>query len=231
MKNFLLAVLASSLTLPAFAQDYKIKEQAPTLALGFQPQSFTYKAAEIDLDVRLSPRNWLTIAPRLQFGNAEASEYFYDATDAIKKGYGLGLTYRFFPLTSRMKKLNDGMGPFVSASGDFLTTDYSYIGTKYIPYTDIYGNEGFTVNDEFPYTQKISRMGMSVNIGYCWRFLDILYMEGYVGVGVRMSDYTYDPEKNFNLGEYSWDTGYSGYHVSGGFRFGVYLNRYKYQEK
>jgi len=48
---------------------------------------------------------------------------------------------------------------------------------------------------------------------------------------VKMSDYQYDAEKNFDLGEYNWDTGYSGYIVSSGFRIGVYLNRYKYVQK
>jgi len=228
MKHLFLAVAALLLATPLFAQDYVIKEQIPTLAIGFQPQSFTFKAAEIDFDLRLSPRNWLTIAPRVQFGNPRYNSYFYDPTDAIDKGFGLGLTYRYYPVTARTKKVNDGMGPFVSGSLDYLQTEYSYLGRKYLTYTDFYGNEGYTINDEYQYHQAVSNLGLSINIGYTWRFFDIMYMEAFVGVGVKMSDYVYDAERNFDLGENYWDTGYSGYLVSNGFRIGVYLNRYKY---
>ncbi|MCX6309051.1 MAG: hypothetical protein NTY32_09590 [Bacteroidia bacterium] len=228
MKHLLLAVAALLLASPLFAQDYVIKEQIPTLAIGFQPQSFTFKAAEIDFDLRLSPRNWLTIAPRVQFGNPRYNSYFYDPTDAIDKGFGLGLTYRYYPVTARTKKVNDGMGPFVSGSLDYLQTEYSYLGRKYLTYTDLYGNEGYTINDEYQYRQTVSNLGLSINIGYTWRFFDIMYMEAFVGVGVKMSDYVYDAERNFDLGKNYWDSGYSGYLVSNGFRIGVYLNRYKY---
>ncbi|HET9571144.1 MAG TPA: hypothetical protein VFP20_07025 [Bacteroidales bacterium] len=231
MKNLLLAFVVLFFATPIFAQEYVIKEQIPTFALGFQPQSFTYKAAEIDMDVRLSPRNWLTIAPRLQFGNPKFNSYFYDPTDAIDKGFGLGLTYRYFPLTSRTRKMNDGMGPFVSAAMDLLQTDYHYIGRKYLPYTDLYGIDGYTIDNDFEYKETVANLGISVNIGYSWRLFDIMYMETYLGVGVKMSDYVYNTERNFNLGKNYWDTGYSGYYVSSGFRIGVYLNRYKYEFK
>jgi hypothetical protein len=124
--------------------------------------------------------------------------------------------------------MNDGMGPFVSAGMDYLQTDYSYLGRQYVPYTDTYGNTEYTVNDSYRYNQTVSNLGLSVNIGYTWRLFDIMYMEAFLGVGVKMSDYVYDSERAFNLGENYWDTGYSGYFVSNGFRIGVYLNRYKY---
>lgn len=228
MKRITFSLAALLLASSMFAQDYIIKEQVPTVAIGFQPLSFTYNAAEIDFDLRLSPRNWLTIAPRLQFGNPTYTDYFYDPTDAIDQGVGLGLTYRYYPITPHTRKANDGIGPFVSAGMDYLQTDYSYLGRQYVPYTDVWGNTQFTVNNEHRYDQTVSNLGLSVNIGYTWRLFDIMYMEAFLGVGVKMSDYVYDSERNFNLGKNYWDTGYSGYFVSNGFRLGVYLNRYKY---
>jgi len=226
MKNFLLAVAFLVFTSPLFAQEYVVKEQVPTMAIGFQPQSFSYNAAEIDFDLRLSPRNWLTIAPRLQFGNPLSSSSFYDPIDAIKNGYGVGLTYRYFPLTSRTRKLTDGAGPFVSAGLDYLTTNYSYLGNRYTNVLD--PSSGFTIESGVRYNQSCSQLGLSVNIGYNWRIFDIMYLETFLGVGVKSSDYLYDSERGFNLGGNTWDTGYSGYFVSNGFRIGVYLNRYKY---
>lgn len=228
MKNLFIALAALLLASPLFAQEYIIKEQVPTLAIGFQPQSFTYKAAEIDFDLRLSPRNWLTIAPRLQFGNPRYNSYLYDPTDAIDQGIGLGLTYRFYPLTARTRTMYDGVGPFVSTGMDYLQTNYRYVGTSYPVYTDEWGNSGYTVDDNYRYNDKVSNLGLSVNIGYSWRLFDIMYLEAYLGVGVKMSDYNYDSSRGFDLGQNYWDTGYSGYYVSNGFRLGVYLNRYKY---
>lgn len=226
MKKFLLSVSVLVFTSPLFAQDYIVQEQIPTMAIGFQPQSFIYNAAEIDFDLRLSPRNWLTIAPRLQFGSPLNSSYYYDPTDAIKNGYGFGLTYRYFPVTSRTRKLSDGAGPFVSAGLDYLKTNYSYLGNRYTNVLD--PSSGFTIESGVRYNESSSQLGLSVNIGYNWRIFDIMYLEAFLGVGVKSSDYMYDVEKGFNLGESYWDTGYSGYYVSNGFRIGVYLNRYKY---
>lgn len=231
MKKITIALLALSLTCSAFAQDYIIKEQIPTVALGFQPQSFTYKAAEIDLDLRVAPRNWLTIAPRLQFGTPllDPIDYGWNPTDDIENGYGIGLTYRYFPITSRTKRMTDGVGPFVSAGLDYMNTGYQYMGTSNVNHYDADGNwEGFLLDESTVFRQKVNNLGLTVNIGYNWRIFDIMYMEAFLGVGVKRSDYTYDPTRRANLGENTWDTGYSGYFVSNGFRIGVYLNRYKY---
>jgi hypothetical protein len=234
MKKIAFTLLILCLTSTVFAQDYIIKEQTPTLAIGFQPQSFTYKAAEIDLDLRLAPRNWLTIAPRLQFGSplVQPVDYSWDPTDDLVKGYGFGLTYRYFPITSRTKKMTDGSGPFVSAGLDYLNSSYKYLGTSNVNYYDENGDyAGFTIDESTVYKESINNLGLSVNIGYNWRIFDIMYLEAYMGVGVKMSDYVFDPVKRANLGEHTWDTGYSGYFVSSGLRIGVYLNRYKYELK
>lgn len=231
MKKIVVSLLALCLVVAVSAQDYIIKEQTPTLSIGFQPQSFTYKAAEIDLDIRIAPRNWLTIAPRLQFGNPlmNSIDYSWSPTDDIEKGYGFGLMYRYFPITSRTRKLTDGCGPFVSAGLDYLNTSYKYMGTSNVNYYDDYGDyAGFVLDESTLFRQTINNLGLTVNIGYNWRIFDIMYMEAYMGVGVKTSDYEYDSMRRANLGENTWDTGYSGYLVSGGFRIGIYLNRYRY---
>ncbi len=232
MKNLLLSVAVIVFTSSLFAQEYVVKEQIPTMAIGFQPQSFTYNAAEIDFDLRLSPRNWLTIAPRLQFGSPLSSSYYSfntDPIDFIKNGYGVGLTYRYFPVTSRTRKLTDGAGPFVSVGLDYLLTNYSYLGERYVEVLE--PSTGFTIESGVRYNEACSQLGLSVNIGYNWRIFDIMYLEAFLGVGVKSSDYAYNVERHFNLGQNYWDTGYSGYFVSNGFRIGVYLNRYKYDLK
>ena len=125
--------------------------------------------------------------------------------------------------------MTDGVGPFVSASLDYLNTSYKYLGTSNVNYYDAYGDlAGFVLDESTEFHQKVNNLGLSVNIGYNWRIFDIMYLEAYMGVGVKMSDYVFDVQRRANLGENTWDTGYSGYFVSSGFRIGVYLNRYKY---
>lgn len=103
------------------------------------------------------------------------------------------------------------------------------MGTSNVNYYDADGDyAGFLLDESTIFSKTISNLGLHVNIGFNWRIFDIMYLETYMGVGVKMSDYVYDSEKRANLGENTWDTGYSGYFVSTGFRIGVYLNRYNY---
>jgi|GEM_PF-1606663 len=228
MKRIIVLLLLAGLMLPAFSQENTslFKEQSPSLALAFAPIPFAYNTAEIDLDVRIKERQWLTIAPRLQYGNALDDSYYYMAQDAIRNGVGLGLTYRFFPLTRATRSYSDGFGPFVSAGLRGQTTLYAYEGDDYVTYEDDYGVVGYYVVGEVPYEERVSQLSVDICLGYSLRLLDILFAEAYVGLGTRFSNYEYDAMKGFNLGEYEWDTGYTGYTLTGGLRIGIFLDKY-----
>jgi hypothetical protein len=236
MKQLIFTALAFCFFMTLKAQnESNIKEQNPTFAVAIVPNSFAHNAAELNFDLRLADRQWLTIAPRFQFGDHGTTEnyshsfseyYGEDADDAIKSGFGLGLNYRYFPLTRHARKFSDGVGPFISAGISGKATTYEYYGNSYIPYTDIYGNAGTTIDENKLYTDKLSQFGLETNIGYSMRFFDILFVEAYMGVGTRYSNYTYDQLKGINLGRDAHDTGYTGYCFTGGLRFGIFLNRY-----
>jgi len=229
MKRLVLFAVAFCLfsTLKAQNEEYAIREQNPTLAVAILPQSFANNTAELNLDIRIANRQWLTIAPRFQYG--DSNNYYYDASDAIKSGIGLGLNYRYFPLTRHTKLFSDGKGPFVAIGLRGQTTKYEYTGNSYIAYSDEYYVGLVPANA--PYKETISQMGLDFNIGYVLRMFDILFVEGYMGVGSRFSDYEYDATKGINLGEQSWDTGFSGYCLTGGIRLGIFLNRYTRERK
>jgi len=53
-----------------------------------------------------------------------------------------------------------------------------------------------------------------------------LFAEAYIGLGSHVSDYTYDERKGFDLGQHSWDTGFTGYTMTGGIRVGIFLDKY-----
>jgi len=228
MKKVLILAITLLLFTGLSAQDFQpsFNEQVPTLAVTISPIQLAYNTAEIDLDLRIRDRQWLTIAPRLQFGSPNEDRYYYETMNAISKGFGLGLIYRYFPLTRRSKNNSDGLGPFVSGGVRGMTTTYDYLGDSYIEYTDDYGINGYTINGETSYIEDVSQVTFEVNIGYALRIFDILFAEAYLGVGAKYSDYNYDAMKGFNLGENPWDTGYSGYALTGGIRIGIFLNKY-----
>jgi hypothetical protein len=228
MKKIIISVISLFLFAGLQAQDIKpsFKEQVPTIAVAIAPIQFAFNTAQIDLDLRIKERQWLTISPRLQFGSPDEDYYYYEAMNTIRKGFGLGLNYRYFPLTRSSKRNSDGLGPFISGGIKGMSTTYDYMGNSYINYTDDYGVIGYTINSETSYVEDVSQVTFEVNIGYDLRIFDILFAEAYLGVGAKYSGYDYDGSKGLNLGENSWDTGYSGYTFTGGIRIGIFLNKY-----
>lgn len=225
MKHTLLPILACLMALTAQAQENNlVKEKDPSVAVAFSLMPFSYNTAEIDVDLRLKERQWLTIAPRVQY--ADNAGYVYDAMDAIKSGVGLGLTYRYFPLTRKSHKHTDGCGPYISGSLRGQTTLYKYKGNSYVNFTDDYGIDGFYVVGDKSYLERTSQLSVDICLGYSLRLFDVLFADAFIGLGSRFSDYAYDERKGFDLGENSWDTGFTGYTLTGGFRLGIFLDKY-----
>lgn len=222
--------LALLLMLPLRAQEVQrapFMEKSPSVGLAFSMIPFFYNSAEINLDLKLKDRHWLTVAPRLQYGGGgDRDAYYYSTYDFIKNGVGLGLTYRYFPMTRTSRIHNDGFGPFVSAGLRGQTTLYAYEGDRSVAYTDDYGNTGYYIIGDQPYEDRVSQLGLDICLGYSLRLFDILYAEAYMGLGTRFSNYTYDPAKGLDLGDNPWDTGYTGYSLAGGLRIGIYLDKY-----
>jgi hypothetical protein len=225
MKQTVLLLFACLITAVTFAQtDNLIKEKDPTVALAFSLLPYAYNTAEIDLDIRLKERQWLTIAPRMQYG--QPSEYTYTPMNTIKNGLGLGLNYRYFPLNRMSYTQSDGIGPFVSAGLRGQATLYDYTGNRYMLYTDDYGIDGFYAVGDQSYEEWVSQLSVDICLGYSLRMFDVIYLEASIGLGSRISNYTYDERKGFDLGENSWDTGFSGYTLTGGIRLGIFLDKY-----
>lgn len=225
MKKTVLFILVCLIPVVTFAQtDTPIKEKDPTVALAFSLMPYAFNTAEIDVDIRLKERQWLTIAPRMQYGKTD--DYAYSPMNTIKNGLGLGLNYRYFPLNRKSHTLSDGIGPFVSAGLRGQATLYDYIGNRYMTYTDDYGIDGFYVLGDQSYEEWVSQLSVDICLGYSLRMFDIIYLEASIGLGSRISNYTYDEKKGFNLGENQWDTGFTGYGLTGGFRLGIFLDKY-----
>lgn len=225
MKRTLLPILACLMALTAQAQEINlVKEKNPSVAVAFSLIPFSFNTAEINVDLRLKERQWLTIAPRVQY--ADNSGYTYDAMDAIKSGVGLGLNYRYFPLTRKSLTLSDGFGPYILGSLRGQTTLYNYKGNSYVNYTDDYGIDGFYIDGDKSYLERVSQLSVDICLGYSLRLFDVLFADAFIGLGSRFSNYTYDERKGFDLGEYSWDTGFTGYTLTGGFRLGIFLDKY-----
>lgn len=225
MKQTLMFIFACWMTVVANGQTNKlIKEKDPTLAIAFSLLPYAYNTAEIDVDIRLKERQWLTIAPKLQYGSTP--EYYYEPMNAIKSGVGLGAVYRYYPLSRMIVTHSDGVGPFISGGLGGKATLYDYKGNRYMNYTDEYGIDGFYIVGDQTYKEWVGQLSMDLCLGYTYRILDVLFLEGSIGLGSRISNYTYDEYKGFNLGENPWDTGFSGFTLTGGIRVGIFLDKY-----
>lgn len=225
MKQTMLFLLACLIPAVTFAQtDNLIKEKNPTVGIAFSLLPYAFNTAEIGVDIRLKERQWLTIAPRMQYG--QSTEYSYSPMNTIKNGVGLGLNYRFFPLNRMSHTLSDGIGPFISGGLRGQSTLYDYIGNRYVNYTDDYGIDGFYVVGDQSYEEWVSQLSLDICLGYSLRMFDVIYLEASIGLGSRISNYTYDEKKGFDLGESPWDTGFTGYSLTGGFRLGIFLDKY-----
>ncbi len=225
MKKTLLPILACLLSVIASAQtDNLVKEKDPTVAVAFSLTPYMFNTAEIDLDIRLKERQWLTIAPRMQYGTSP--DYYYMPMNTIKNGLGLGLIYRYFPLNRRSVVNSDGVGPFISGGLRGQATLYNYMGNRYVDYTDEYGIDGFYIVGDKSYEEWVSQLSVDICLGYSFRVFDVIYMEGFLGLASRISNYTYDERKGFDLSESAWDTGFSGYSMTGGIRVGIFLDKY-----
>lgn len=226
--SFVLYFTLFGVAFPAFAEDYsQIKEKNPVYAVAIPPFSFTHRGAEINLDIQVKERQWLTIAPSWQFGRPyePSNQYFYEE-DAIRNGVGLALRYRYFPITRSVRYRSDGCGPFIMAGLGYRITRYEYDYDNPVFPTDLVLGNHVGIWPVGPYKEWVHQGTFEGCLGYSLRWLDLFFLEVYAGIGTRISPYRYDAHKGLNLGEDYMDTGYTGNELIGGIRIGLFLDRY-----
>lgn len=181
-----------------------------TFGLSLVPQYAISNGMRIDLDFKLNDKNhWLVAAPQFYF-RQNPTTWDYNSM----YGLGIELQHKIY-LKREFKYVNPYLayGPvfnYFSVNDDgYSAYGFTENGTNYI------GLEDGEMNT------KIFKTGGNVIMGIHYFLLDRLFVDFYLGAGIRFSfdDKTSGFHENYN--DWWGDLGYSGTLMTGGFRFGV----------
>jgi hypothetical protein len=199
---------------PLLLAAQNLPDEAPepaTFGIGVVPQYAISNGMRIDLDFRLNDKNqWLVVAPIVFISNESNLDWDYNSM----VGAGIEIQHKVF-LNRQFKSVNPyfSYGPvfnYFSVKDDGLTArEFAENGGNYIGLAE----------DEI--TTRIFKMGGNLIFGLHYFVMDNLYVDAFVGTGIRFS---FDDQTTGLHGYYNewWgDMGYSGTLMVGGFRFGV----------
>ena len=189
-------------------------EEAPehqTFGIGVVPQYAISNGMRIDLDFRLNDKNhWLVVAPLVFISNESNLDWDYNSM----VGAGIEIQHKIF-LSRPFKKVN----PYFSYGPVFNYFSVKDDGLTAREFTEDGGNYFGLAEDEI--TTRIFKMGGNLIFGLHYFVMDNLYVDTFIGTGIRFS---FDDQTTGLHGYYNewWgDMGYSGTLMVGGFRFGV----------
>jgi hypothetical protein len=184
-----------------------------TFGIGIVPQYAISNGTRIDLDFRLPfKKQWLVVAP--QFYIVSKNSNLWDFNEMA--GVGIDLQHRIYlGEKNEPKGFYFAYGPVLQyfsvkdrglAAYNFKEGDVTYIG----------------LNEEMIHT-NIYKMGGNLIVGYQPVLNNSLYLDFYLGTGVRFSFDNRKSGLHSYYNEWWGDLGYSGTLMVGGFRFGIFF--------
>ncbi len=188
--------------------------EAKSFSLGIVPQYTAINGMRFDLDFSLKnkPNHCIVVAPQLYISTRGNWDWDYKSM----AGAGLELQYKIF---LNEKPGNEAVyfayGPVFNY---FSVTDEGLTVKEFI---DNGGNYIGLVEQEM--TTNIFKLGGNFLIGVKFTLGESLYIDPYIGLGIRFS---FDDKTTGLHGYYNewWgDMGYSGTLLVGGIRLGVFL--------
>lgn len=192
MKRIKLVLAILLFSVLAIAQDVNVPLDTGTkYAFSFSPQYVITGGMRIDLDVKLSEKGWLTIAPIFYYMD---DTYMYEPESTSYTGIGVFLNYRYFPT---------GNGMYAG-----LGLNYKHLNTDY-----------FVYNETTEENAKFDTYGFDITLGYQFRLVEQLFMDLYLGWGFRYS-LQETVEEDAYWSNAFLDLGYSGFLPVAGLRLG-----------
>jgi len=190
------------------------------------PQYIISNGLRIDLDFhKKNTPNWLIVSPYYYFDhssvdplNLGGSEDYYDPyTYDQMIGFGMGIGQKTF-----LSRESVSHGFYLHYSGTYKFFDIDGNNYTWVEYTG---------EDDLPYqgmqyleyTMQIHSLGASATVGYQYQVLPSLYLDVFLGFGVKYS-FHHSPDNvtvKYNRGIN--DFGYTGTHMVGGIRIGIGL--------
>jgi hypothetical protein len=190
-------------------QEIAFKEK--TFGIGMVPQYAFSNGTRIDFDVRLSEKgHWLIVAPQLYISSGASGLWDYDRLF----GTGLDLQHRIF-----LRQKPDPLGAYLAYGLVFQHFSVRDQGLEAYGFKE--GDDNYIGLNEKMIRTNIFKFGGNLIFGYQTVLSESLYLDFYLGSGIRFS---YDNRKTGLHSYYnkSWvDLGYSGTLMVGGFRLGL----------
>lgn len=196
MKKILFASIFLLVSVFCFAQDMEQINNNRSYALSVSPQYIITGGMRLDLDVELTDRTCLTIAPIFYYKNNTSN---YDPYEMSYSGGGAFLNYRYFPTSQ-------GVYTALGLNYRYLNADY------YDSYSD----------DEEEENAKFNTGGFDLTLGYQFRLIEELFMDIYFGMGFRYTDQNTIENDSYWTDSF-FDLGYSGFLPVLGLRIGFDL--------
>ncbi|NOY95380.1 MAG: hypothetical protein GXO81_03175 [Chlorobi bacterium] len=212
MKRFILILMILA-PMFLFGQDEIAEKEVKTFGVGTVPQYAFSNGARIDFDFRLKRKGqWLVVAPQVYLNNGNSNLWNFD--ELI--GAGIDLQHKFFFKDNPVPR-----GAYFAYGTVFQYFSVKDEGLKSYGFEEG-GSMYYGLNKDMTHT-NIYKIGGNLLFGMQAVISDFLYLDAYIGTGIRLS---FDDRTSGLHGYYNdwWgDLGYSGTLIVAGIRFGIYL--------
>ncbi|MBK7215040.1 MAG: DUF3575 domain-containing protein [Bacteroidales bacterium] len=213
MKNILpILFLLFILPLSIDAQEPVLKQKK--FAIGILPQYAFNNGLRMDFDFRVgkTKTHWLITSPQIYLASNDPVLYSYESM----WGVGMDLEYRYyFKANNELPRgYHMGFGPMFQF---FSIDDERLFANKVIE-----NGIEYTVVEYGPVNTSIYKYGMTAQAGYQAIISRAIYVDFFVGAGIRLSfDDTGRSGLSRNYNNWWGSYGYSGTMLTGGIRFGM----------
>ncbi len=211
------------LTISSFSQE----ENKQKFMIFGVPQYLITNGLRIDIDLhKKETQNWLVISPYFYSDNSSidplnlsgGDDDNYDLYSYDKMiGAGLGLQKKIF-----LSKKSYTSGFYLAFGGTYKYFNIDGNSFTWVEYT---GDDGLKYQqmEDIKYKLYIHSLNANATIGYQYQFIDNLYIDCFMGFGIKYS-YHNSPDNvmvKYNRGNI--DYGYTGTQFVAGVRFGIDL--------
>jgi hypothetical protein len=226
MKQKYILTIAFSLCISLFSNAQDLQKKSNFMIFGVPQYLFT-NGLRIDFDIhQKNTRNWFVISPYYYSDkssvdpmNLGGNDEYYDLYSYDKLvGGGLGLSKRIF-LTK--KSTIDGFYLSYGACYRYFNIDGNSF--TWVEYTD--ENDGLKKQkmDDLKYELSINSINANAVLGYMYEALPSLYLDFYMGFGVKYSIHNSPQHVTVKYNRGYYDYGYTGTQFIGGVRVGIRL--------
>ena len=188
--------------------------------VSISPQHLIKSGLRVEIEPCLGKKNWLTIAPMIYLNhsnnnqfNSDFNELEYNNTYNRLTGAGLELNHKIFLYDQNLPN-----GPYF-AYGLFYQHVYLEY-EEYVFYSTVYDGLNVERYGLMDIKHNIDKMGTSLLLGYHYPYDNIIFIDMYVGLGIRYSIQGSNYDSNRDYSGSIIDFGYTGTIPMAGFKCG-----------